>query len=366
MKRYNDSLRKNVNFVKAILELYETFSNNGSNRIFFSFFPYLQPPKVTYRNKLWLFYSIKDLIQTTHLDEAIEFDEDIKKILSNYYDDKLIKSLRKAQLYIIIFISIPLIAVVPILDFLRSSFRNYLFVSQSTIFQYFFWSFLFLICNSFAFLIIGSLGIRIIRFTLNRMYADVFCVVSILHILIDLNQRDIFVVSENKMQLLTRINWLAKITLILAEKNKTLSSSDQTWVNNHFESMAVYILERGRWLIAPTECTIVDLKNDFNKLAKIFITGNYGDFEWIKKPEEAQTKIDWKQRVLLEIPRISSIGIPFILLIPGVNKYFFTANQQNILSLVLVAWLLACIDITLKLGIIKSVIELMKGIKDLK
>ena len=54
----------------------------------------------------------------------------------------------------------------------------------------------------------------------------------------------------------------------------------QNWSQEHFKQISFFIQERGRWVIAPIETTLADLRQDFYELAIMLIKGNYGEFHW--------------------------------------------------------------------------------------
>ena len=132
----------------------------------------------------------------------------------------------------------------------------------------------------------------------------------------------------------------------------------------------LYVLERGRWLIAARQETLPALRRDFRALAPIYITGNYGDFAWanLLRAEGGQPA-SVGQRLASGLPRFFGIVLPLTLmglylwrpdLLPFINL------SPDVVTLIFLAWLLLSIDALLNLGVVSGLTNLAKGLKELK
>lgn len=226
-------------------------------------------------------------------------------------------------------------------------------------------------------LIPALLFTRILFYYYERNFADSACVQEIIYILYDLLREDILTSSKRKSLLLARIEYLAQITTFIPHQYKFKAKTHHIWTDMHFELISFYIKEHGRWLISPSDNTLNDLRQDFKKLSDMFILGTYGEFNWNVIPNWndilIKPKISWKKNIVDNLLRLLGIAIPLVLmglyislpedlkgkLFPGV-----TVPSDNV-AYVFFAWLLITIDLTLKLGVVESVIGFAKGLNSL-
>ncbi len=141
-------------------------------------------------------------------------------------------------------------------------------------------------------------------------------------------------------------------------------ASRGSWVEKHLRAISAYIHDGQSWLLAPKQDTLENLRRDFHRLAQIYITGLYGEFN----PEEVIHSLEDKKGILKIPTTFKFIGyfLPplimiFILINPSMNPGF----NEDLLTLFFMSWLLIGIDRYLNLGIIESILNLAKGLKDL-
>jgi hypothetical protein len=218
-------------------------------------------------------------------------------------------------------------------------------------------------------IIIARLLQRIVGPLLTRFFADSACVAQILHLLVDLQNEDALI-SKRKKTILRRVDDLARMTLVLALAPKSRDEATQRWVWKHFKEMELFIRKRERWIMVPSSSTLASLRRDFLRLAPIYITRQYGVFEWenlYREPGEDTS--DWKDHLLKWLKTLVGFIIPLALM--GLylwNPDLFPAVQfdAETVGLVFVAWLLLGLDVVFDLGVVSGLVELAKGIKDLK
>lgn len=211
---------------------------------------------------------------------------------------------------------------------------------------------------------------KIIETLTIRKFADSVCALTVAYLIVELSRGDVLIDTEKRASLIARTNDLARNTLFLTSRFASRSSQEQEWSSKHFRYMERYIRERERWIITPMETTLADLRRDFHSLAEIYITGNYGKFDWSKVTSPPETiTINRRQRLLKAVPRFVGVILPLIFF--GILLWQHPQLESiglgtNIIALIFIAWLLLAIDATLKLGIVAGVINLAKEIKNLK
>lgn len=203
-----------------------------------------------------------------------------------------------------------------------------------------------------------------------RRFADSLCALTIVYLVVELSRDDVLINTEKRRSLIARLNDLARNTLFLTWRFSSKSEMEHNWAAKHFRHLERYIRERERWIISPSATTLSDLRRDFYNLVDVYLTGNYGAFEWkyVSSPPEAVT-LNKKQRILLILPRYIGIILPLILLAILLWRHEQLESLGigvNIVALIFIAWFLLAIDAVLKLGIVAGVINLAKEIKNLK
>lgn len=177
-----------------------------------------------------------------------------------------------------------------------------------------------------------------------------------------LNESDNLLSLTNKEDVSKRIEYLSRMCLLLPSDYRQ-RVPDQRWIKQHFTGISNYIKVRQSWLYAPQSHTLEDLRSDFHKLSKMFLTGLYGEFhsEVMLAPER-EPRFGKLSRLLQTAGYLIPLfAMGFILLNPAINPGF----NLDLLSLFFMAWLLIGIDRYLNLGILDSVLNLVRGLKDL-
>jgi hypothetical protein len=203
-----------------------------------------------------------------------------------------------------------------------------------------------------------------------RGFADSLCIQAIVYLILELSRDDVLSHPRKRRALIARTNDLARNTLLLSARHRSKSEANQNWLREHFKRMERYIRERERWAIVPTPTTLDDLRRDFYNMAGIYLSGDYGEFNWSEGPQPAQTEpTNISERITQGLPRMLGIVLPLVLML------YFLWNRKaletlgidpKVVALIFMAWLLLGIDATLKLGIVSGVINLAKEIKNLK
>jgi hypothetical protein len=203
-----------------------------------------------------------------------------------------------------------------------------------------------------------------------RGFADSLCAQAIVYLILELSRDDVLSHPKKRRGLIGRTNDLARNTLLLSARHRSKSEANQSWLREHFRRMERYIRERERWAIVPTPTTLDDLRRDFYNLAGIYLSGDYGEFNWSEGPQPAQTEpTNISERITQGLPRVLGILLPLVLML------YFLWNRKaletlgidpKVVALIFMAWLLLGIDATLKLGIVSGVVNLAKEIKNLK
>jgi hypothetical protein len=217
--------------------------------------------------------------------------------------------------------------------------------------------------------VIAGVSIRLASALSGRYFAETHCIRAILNLILLLSRDDALTRPDRKKAVVSCMSELAQNTLLLSRCYASKDRANQNWLEKHFKHMARYIWERQRWAIAPKETTLADLRQDFYRLAPIYITGNYGDSSW---PDEAPTPDvptpTWVQRLLTGLHSFVGVVLPLIIL--GLFLWQPTllkplSIEPKVVTLVIIAWLLLAIDAVLELGIVAGIADLAKGIKEL-
>jgi hypothetical protein len=217
----------------------------------------------------------------------------------------------------------------------------------------------------------ASLTFRVSSIILNRHFVLSECIYNGLGLLIDLIRNDVLIRSDRKRLLLRRIDYLAMTILLMPSVYASNNKPTQEWSRKHFRQVSLFIRERARWVIAPLDTTLTDLRRDFSELAAILIKGNYGEFSWQHPVEEQETSsLKWQRRLVNGLPRFLGLILPLILMGLYLLKPelfpFIKKDHQAMVTYIFLAWLLLSIDASLKLGIVAGLTKLAKGIKGLE
>lgn len=206
---------------------------------------------------------------------------------------------------------------------------------------------------------------------ISRFYAESLCIRTILELIVELKMgEEVLANSKRRKAIISRVNYLAKMTLLLPSRYASKSETNLIWSAKHFKRLELYIRERERWIIAPTKTTLYDLEVDFSALAPIYIFGNYGQFVWPTLEDSIdKTNSHWLNRLFTGLPRFLGLSFPFLLLgvfwwRPGL--YSSIPLENNVKTIILTAWLLLALDVGLKSGVVSQLVSLAKGIRELK
>jgi hypothetical protein len=227
-----------------------------------------------------------------------------------------------------------------------------------------------LIIMIFFVLVMELIYLRLLVRIMEYLTPEAICIIQIINLNLELTRDDVIYRRDVKSMILFRMEYLARVTMLISFHYGIGKSSNQKWIQKHFQNISYYIRERRRWLIAPNETTLDDLRRDFRKLAYYYLTGKYGAWEWqsFEFPTEVvkQTRF---QKIQGNLVRFFGITLPllimaFYILFPDKFPNPDAEILKN-LPYIFIAWLLVSLDITLKLGVIESLTKLITGLKDL-
>lgn len=222
------------------------------------------------------------------------------------------------------------------------------------------------VVNFFFFITIPT---RLISRWWNQRFIESVCVREIVNILHMLKDDRIFQKFEKKKILANMIRALARFTLSLQQRYNTSFSKDQKWTNEHFTKLAAHISEYERWVIAPQDTTLQDLRNEFLKLLRIYVLGLYGQYEWgtCESPDKERLGhtisrlFTWVAKLIGFILPLSILG--YYLWNPSIIPSFQFDN--GVVTALFVAWIMLSIDWVFNLGVARDLIGLAKGGKDI-
>lgn len=219
-------------------------------------------------------------------------------------------------------------------------------------------------------LIVQVIYSRLLVRVIEYLIPETLCVMQIINLNLELRRDDITYRRDVKSMILFRMAYLARVTTLIPWHYSIGKSASQQWIQQHFQNMAHYILERRRWLIAPNRTTLQSLRENFYDLAYYYLAEEYCSWEWhfLQVPSEGikQTR---SQKIREISVRFVGITLPLVIMalyilfpekLPNPN-----VEINKNLPYIFIAWLLVSLDITLKLGVIESLVKLVTGLKDL-
>jgi hypothetical protein len=214
---------------------------------------------------------------------------------------------------------------------------------------------------------------RLAILSVNRYFAESLCVINIVRLLSDLSYDGVLRRSDRRKLLQSRVNYLAQKTLLLGLRYASRGERTQEHIEEHFQRMEAYIREREAWIITPREDTLEDLRKDFYELSKIYVSGNYGAFDWqaveTPTPSAVLPPSSWVQRTVSWVLRLLGMALPLILLgflLLDPERMAMLRLDPNVVALIFVTWFMLAVDAILGLGVVANVLGLAKQIKDLK
>ncbi|MFN8398912.1 MAG: hypothetical protein U0X74_02775 [Anaerolineales bacterium] len=239
--------------------------------------------------------------------------------------------------------------------------------------QAFYHSSFILDASNIIFIFIGLLSAivaaKIVGVLLNRTFADSLILPSSLFLVIDLYQDGDLSNPEFRRHILERIRILRRNTLLLSQTFTTPSIDNNQEAVSQLRSIETYIREREGWVIAPKKNTLSLLRKDFDKLAVILISGQYGEFKSStkRKPKETASPNppSFGDKVLSVIFTLFPYGILAVLYFAP-DLILRIGIEANVTFLIAIAWILLSIDARLKLGLVERVTGLAKTMKELR
>ena len=183
---------------------------------------------------------------------------------------------------------------------------------------------------------------------------ETLCIIQIINLNLELTRDDVIYRRDVKSMILFRMDYLARVTMLIPLHYSIGKPSNQKWIEQHFQNISYYIRERRRWLIAPNETTLDDLRRDFRKLAYYYLTGKYGAWEWqsfeLTNEVVKQTRF---QQIQGTLTRFFSILLPLIImgLLMLFSDKFPNPNAKILenLPVIFIAWFFVSLDVNLKL-----------------
>ena len=215
-------------------------------------------------------------------------------------------------------------------------------------------------------LIVVLVAIRLFSFMSNRKYTENLCVREILYILMELKNKDILDNADIKLNLQYRLTRLAKLTRFLALRFRSQDAENQLQIEQHFRAMALHIHEWERKLIYPTNTTVREIRRDFAALAHIYIKKSYGEFA-VQQP--AVVAAEKPVRGFLKgVVRFAGLVLPLVLLALYLSQptLFPTITlDSKAVTFMFIGWLFLSIDSLFSLGVVKDLLSIAQGVKDL-
>lgn len=201
-------------------------------------------------------------------------------------------------------------------------------------------------------------------------FADSICARELLYLLADLSRNDAISRPSRKRIVIHRIDYLARVFLLIPSQYSVESEKKQYWAKSHFGKISVFIQERSSWVVAPSDETLSELRKDFRYLFDLCSSGNYGNFRWegdscLSYPAESSLKYNLADGAI----RLAGIAVPLIAMgayLSPLRLWVFGSNapiDTEIVAYVFFAWMLISVDITFRLGVIQSLISVAQGLK---
>ncbi|MEM6433096.1 MAG: hypothetical protein AAF773_04440 [Cyanobacteria bacterium P01_D01_bin.115] len=193
-------------------------------------------------------------------------------------------------------------------------------------------------------------------------FVDSLCALEALRISMLLNESDDLLLATRKNDISKRMEYLSKMCLLLPSGYRQ-GLSEQRWIKQHFKGISYYIKVRQSWLYVPQSHTLEDLRSDFSKLAKVFVTGLYGEFQPEDLPApEKNTRISRFFRSLQVVGYLLPLLVMgFLILNPAVNPDL----GIGLIWIFFISWLIIGLDRYLNLGILDPILNTAKGLKSL-
>jgi hypothetical protein len=233
--------------------------------------------------------------------------------------------------------------------------------------------FLVLITSFSVFIYFALVGvpIKLLSRFRDTIWSETICAKTTIFLLAELSRDDVLINPMKRKFLLSRMERLAVVTKLIPLTNPYARIRNKS-VDEHFEKISNFIRERESWIYSPLETTLWDLRNDFFELASVYLSGSYGmfsaslpDYLVSRQKEKASKTSSYGQTLRSLSLLVPLIFIGLIILIPD-DKLPFDNAIEPTLVLIFISWFLLSVDQLLNLGVVKGLIDLAKGIKDLE
>jgi hypothetical protein len=136
--------------------------------------------------------------------------------------------------------------------------------------------------------VIFILGSKIAALPSDKKYAESLSIWIAVCLIIDLQRNDPLGTKERRNRVLKRAHDLRHCLLLLSLNYIGRDDENRIWSKNHFRQMERYVHERERWIIAPMESTVDDLKRDFLWFRGMLVSGLYGQFTWQQDEQQVE------------------------------------------------------------------------------
>jgi hypothetical protein len=214
------------------------------------------------------------------------------------------------------------------------------------------------------------IAVRFSALVTDRYFAESLCAAASIYLLLDLARPEAVRNPLRKQGVLERIHALGTWTALMGLRHSGGDPRVRDRIGGHFKQMEQFVREREGWLLTPMESTVADVRGDIQRLAEMYVRGDYGRFTF---QPGVETPISVPSHPVSRAFRAAGRGLalttPLIVLaylLINPDDINLSDTAASVLPLVFVAWLLLTLDTVLKLGVVSNVVALAKGIKDLK
>jgi hypothetical protein len=211
---------------------------------------------------------------------------------------------------------------------------------------------------------------RIVSLLLDHFYADSLSSITCLFLILELAKKEGLADIGNRKRLLIRIRALRRYLILLPFQVGLTSSSSHDAANKKFKLLTQFAQEKENQVMVPSANSQVELFTELRGFLEILLSKDYGDFHY-QGSADAETISSQANngRVLGGLLKLLGTVMPVLFLIAMFvfPKQLGTLGiENNVISYVILAWLLLAIDANLKLGIVDKLSSLAKALRDLR
>lgn len=216
---------------------------------------------------------------------------------------------------------------------------------------------------------LSVLVFRLVGLLVDRHFAEALCATNAMYLLAELQREDALARADYRRGLIDRLDSLARATQLLALRYPSRDAATGARLQRHFREMIAYIHARRMWAVTPVSTTLDDLRRDVQALARVYVTGAYGEVAW--RPDagaEDERRPAWWRMALRGTSRMLGVLLPvagFMYLREHAGAQPFGVSNE-VAGGFLLAWLVYSLDNMLQMGLVSSVVGLAKSIKELK